>query len=64
MSFATPIGEDEEIHPGDFVADKGVVSPSDAAHPSQLEGAFGFRVENPSHVRKESLDALWVRTRR
>jgi RNA polymerase primary sigma factor len=31
MSFETPIGEDEESHLGDFVEDKGVVSPSDAA---------------------------------
>jgi RNA polymerase primary sigma factor len=31
MSFETPIGEDEESHLGDFVEDKGVISPSDAA---------------------------------
>jgi RNA polymerase primary sigma factor len=31
VSFETPIGEDEESHLGDFVEDKGVVSPSDAA---------------------------------
>jgi RNA polymerase primary sigma factor len=31
MSFETPIGEDEESHLGDYVEDKGVVSPSDAA---------------------------------
>jgi RNA polymerase primary sigma factor len=31
VSFETPVGEDEETHLGDFVEDKGVVSPSDAA---------------------------------
>jgi RNA polymerase primary sigma factor len=31
VSFETPIGEDAESHLGDFVEDKGVVSPSDAA---------------------------------
>jgi RNA polymerase primary sigma factor len=31
MSFETPIGDSEESHLGDFVEDKGVVSPSDAA---------------------------------
>jgi RNA polymerase primary sigma factor len=31
VSFETPIGEDGESHLGDFVEDKGVVSPSDAA---------------------------------
>ena len=31
VSFETPIGEDEESHLGDFVEDKCVVSPSDAA---------------------------------
>jgi RNA polymerase primary sigma factor len=31
ISFETPIGEDEETHLGDFVEDKGVVSPSEAA---------------------------------
>jgi RNA polymerase primary sigma factor len=31
VSFETPVGEDEEAHLGDFVEDKGVVSPSDAA---------------------------------
>jgi len=31
LSFETPIGEDEETHLGDFVEDRGVVSPSDAA---------------------------------
>ncbi len=31
MSFETPIGEDEESHLGDFVEDKGVISPLYAA---------------------------------
>jgi len=31
LSFETPIGEDQETHLSDFVEDKGVVSPSDAA---------------------------------
>ncbi len=31
VSFETPIGEDEETHLGDFVEDRGVVSPSEAA---------------------------------
>jgi RNA polymerase primary sigma factor len=31
ISIETPIGEDEESHLGDFVEDKGVISPSDAA---------------------------------
>ncbi len=31
VSFETPIGEDEETHLGDFVEDKGLVSPADAA---------------------------------
>src|SRR6202045_442109 len=31
VSFETPIGDDGESHLGDFVEDKGVVSPSDAA---------------------------------
>src|SRR5260370_6590039 len=31
VSFETPIGEDEKTHLGDFVEDKGVVSPSEAA---------------------------------
>jgi RNA polymerase primary sigma factor len=31
ISFETPVGEDEDAHLSDFVEDKGVVSPSDAA---------------------------------
>jgi len=31
VSFETPIGEDEESRLGDFIEDRGVVSPSDAA---------------------------------
>ena len=31
MSFETPIGDGDESHLGDFIEDKGVVSPSDAA---------------------------------
>jgi RNA polymerase primary sigma factor len=31
LSFETPVGEDQETHLSDFVEDKGVVSPSDAA---------------------------------
>ena len=31
VSFETPIGEDQETHLGDFVEDKGVVSPLEAA---------------------------------
>ncbi len=31
ISIETPVGEDEESHLGDFIEDKGVVSPSDAA---------------------------------
>jgi RNA polymerase primary sigma factor len=31
VSFETPIGEDEEKHLGDFVEDKGIISPSEAA---------------------------------
>ena len=31
MSFETPIGDDDEAHLGDFIEDKAVVSPSDAA---------------------------------
>jgi RNA polymerase primary sigma factor len=31
ISFETPVGEDEDAHLGDFVEDKGVTSPSDAA---------------------------------
>jgi RNA polymerase primary sigma factor len=31
VSFETPVGDDEEAHLGDFVEDKGLVSPSDAA---------------------------------
>jgi RNA polymerase primary sigma factor len=31
MSFETPIGEAGESHLGDFIEDKGVLSPSDAA---------------------------------
>jgi RNA polymerase primary sigma factor len=31
VSLETPIGEDEETHLGDFVEDKGLISPSDAA---------------------------------
>jgi RNA polymerase primary sigma factor len=31
VSFETPVGEDEESRLGDFVEDKGLVSPSDAA---------------------------------
>ncbi|MBZ5527584.1 MAG: RNA polymerase sigma factor RpoD [Acidobacteriia bacterium] len=30
ISFETPIGEEEETHLGDFIEDKGAVSPSDA----------------------------------
>ena len=37
MSFETPIGEDEESHLGDFVEDKGVVSPSEAAIQGNLK---------------------------
>jgi RNA polymerase primary sigma factor len=31
VSFETPIGEDQETHLGDFIEDKGVISPSEAA---------------------------------
>ncbi len=31
VSLETPVGEDEETHLGDFVEDKGLISPSDAA---------------------------------
>ena len=31
VSFETPVGEDEEARLGDFIEDKGIVSPSDAA---------------------------------
>jgi RNA polymerase primary sigma factor len=31
ISFETPIGEEEDSHLGDFIEDKGVVSPSEAA---------------------------------
>jgi len=31
VSFETPVGDDEEARLGDFVEDKGLVSPSDAA---------------------------------
>jgi RNA polymerase primary sigma factor len=31
ISFETPIGEEEDVHLGDFIEDKAVVSPSDAA---------------------------------
>lgn len=31
VSFETPLGEDDDAHLGDFIEDKGVVSPSDAA---------------------------------
>ncbi len=31
VSFETPIGEEEDSHLGDFIEDKGVVSPSEAA---------------------------------
>jgi RNA polymerase primary sigma factor len=31
ISFETPIGEEEESHLGDFIEDKSVVSPSEAA---------------------------------
>jgi RNA polymerase primary sigma factor len=31
ISFETPVGEDEDAHLSDFVEDKGVVSPTDAA---------------------------------
>lgn len=31
VSFETPVGDDEEAHLGDFVEDKALVSPSDAA---------------------------------
>jgi RNA polymerase primary sigma factor len=31
LSFETPIGEEEDAHLGDFIEDKAVVSPSDAA---------------------------------
>jgi RNA polymerase primary sigma factor len=31
ISFETPIGEEEDAHLGDFIEDKGVVSPSEAA---------------------------------
>jgi RNA polymerase primary sigma factor len=31
MSFETPLGDEGESHLGDFIEDKGVLSPSDAA---------------------------------
>jgi len=31
ISFETPIGEEEDAHLGDFIEDKAVASPSDAA---------------------------------
>jgi RNA polymerase primary sigma factor len=41
VSFETPVGEDEEAHLGDFVEDKGLVSPSDAAIQLNMKEQLG-----------------------
>jgi len=37
ISFETPIGEEEDSHLGDFIEDKGAISPSEAAIATDLE---------------------------
>jgi RNA polymerase primary sigma factor len=37
ISFETPIGEEEDAHLGDFIEDKGIVSPSEAAMNGSLK---------------------------
>jgi RNA polymerase primary sigma factor len=41
VSFETPIGDDEEARLGDFVEDKGMVSPSDAAIQLNMKEQLG-----------------------
>jgi RNA polymerase primary sigma factor len=53
ISFETPIGEEEDSHLGDFIEDKGVVSPSEAALDRSLKEnmASMLRKLNPREER-------------
>ena len=42
ISFETPIGEEEDSHLGDFIEDKALVSPSEAAMNMDLKEKIGF----------------------
>jgi RNA polymerase primary sigma factor len=45
VSFETPIGEEEDAHLGDFIEDKTVVSPSDAAISLSLSETMAFMLK-------------------
>jgi RNA polymerase primary sigma factor len=46
ISFETPIGEEENSHLGDFIEDKGVVSPSDLAISLSLKEKMASMLKN------------------
>jgi len=48
ISFETPIGEEEDAHLGDFIEDKAVVSPSDAAISLSLKEAMASMLKKLS----------------
>ena len=46
ISFETPLGEEEDSHLGDFIEDKAVVSPSQAAMNLSLEEKMASLLKN------------------
>ena len=54
ISFETPIGEEEDAHLGDFIEDKAVVSPSDAAMSLSLKETMASMLKK-LNVREERI---------
>ena len=59
LSLDTPVGEDDDAHLGDFIEDKGVLSPADAAistiepgraHPESAGDSHAARGEGAAHA--------------
>ena len=64
ISLETPIGEEEDSHLGDFIEDRGVISPGGSGDQYQFERADGVGAEDPDAARgKSHQDALWPRRR-
>ena len=48
ISMETPIGDDEDSHLGDFIAEKNVEAPEEAAPGSGLTGAISDILDSPN----------------
>jgi len=59
ISLATPIGEEEDSHLGEFIEDKSSVSPSDGCHQLSLQEQTGVTLEDADAARRKGhQDAL------